>query len=285
MRREIIKKKEKNAKSETEAVSSSTTVPVLKRAPVPVLPIFFHFTVVLLLFLAGIDIRWNQVVFSDVIVYCKITPMVEGVCLVNWYTDSSFSKADLLDPSKLAEVHEFAAEEEFVTAEHQKEEYIPNIDPIVQVDFDKLTEGGGVLNMLAKGAINCHRLILQVFYYLPISILQTAMAIPQQLLTTPPILCIISLVVRQSAKLIFGKLPEPASEKKDSMDVLAMMKQGIMNFLAGLFPTMVGLYDVWTHLRSDMYVILCGVFVGLAYTHHFFKQEATGSSLGGTDEL
>jgi hypothetical protein len=34
-----------------------------------------------------------------------------------------------------------------------------------------------------------------------------------------------------------------------------------------------------------MYVILCGVFVGLAYTHHFFKQEATGSSLGGTDEL
>ena len=41
MRREMIKKKEKNAKSETEAVSSSTTVPVLKRAPVPVLPIFF----------------------------------------------------------------------------------------------------------------------------------------------------------------------------------------------------------------------------------------------------
>jgi hypothetical protein len=285
MRREMIKKKEKNAKSETEAVLSSTTVPVLKKAPVPVLPIFFHFTAVLLLFLAGIDIGWNQVVFSDVIVYRDITPMVEGVGLVNWYTDSSFSKTDLLDPSKLAEVHEYAAEEEFVTDEEQKEEYIPNIDPIFQVDFDKLTEGGGLLNTLAKGAINCHRLILQVFYYLPISILQTVMAIPQQLLTTPPILCIISLVVRQSAKLIFGKLPEPASEKKDSMDVLAMMKQGIMNFLAGLFPTMVGLYDVWTHLRSDMYVILCGVFVGLAFTHHFVEQEATGSSLGGKDEL
>ena len=112
------------------------------------------------------------------------------------------------------------------------------------------------------------------------------MAIPQQLLTTPPILCIISLVVRQSSKLIFGaKLPEPTSDKKDSKDVLAMMKQGVMNFLAGLFPTVVSVYDVWTHLRSDMYVILCGVFVGLAYTHHFVKQEATGSSLGGTDEL
>ena len=139
MRREMIKKKEKEAAeakvNETEAVSSSTTIPVLKKAPVPVLPIFFHFIAVLLLFLAGIDIGWNQVVFSDVIVYRELTPMVEGVGLVNRYMIPHFPKRNLLDPSKLAETQEYVAEEEFVSAEEQEEEYIPNIDPIFQGRF------------------------------------------------------------------------------------------------------------------------------------------------------
>ena len=201
--------------------------------------------------------------------------------------DSSFSKTNILDPSKLTESHEFVAQEEFI---EQGKVHIPNIDPIFQVDFDKLTEGGGLFNTLAKGAVHIHRMILQIFYHLPISILQTIVAIPRQLLATPPMLCMISLVVCQSTKLIGAKLPEP-SDKKDSKDVLAMMKQGVMNFLAGMFPTVVSVYDVWTHLRSDMYVILCGVFVGLAYTHHFAAEsnvidgEDTIASLGTTDEL
>lgn len=195
-----------------------------------------------------------------------------------------------MDPSKLQETQEFAGEEEFVSTE-EEEEYVPNIDPVFHVDFDKLTEGGGVLNTLARGAINIHRLLLQIFYYLPISILTTMTTIPHQLLATPPILCIISLVVWQTAKLIFGaKLPEQASDKKDSKDVvLAMMKQGVVSFLAGMFPTVVSVYDIWTHLHSDMYVILCGVFVGLAYTHHIadnvIVSDAEVISETRTDEL
>jgi hypothetical protein len=136
--------------------------------------------------------------------------------------------------------------------------------------------------MLARGAVNIHRLILRVFYYLPMSVLRTMIAIPQQLLATPPALCIVSLFVRQAAKLVFGaNLPDPARSKKDTKDVLGMMRQSVMTFLSNSFPTAVSLYDIWTHLRSDMYVILCGVFVGLAYTHHIGSDESYGIS----DEL
>jgi len=33
------------------------------------------------------------------------------------------------------------------------------------------------------------------------------------------------------------------------------------------FPTAVGLYVAWKHLRADMYVITCGLMVGLAIAH------------------
>lgn len=288
MRREMVKKKEaaEVKENEPEAVSTTTVPIIFKKAPIPILPILFHFIAVVLLFLAGIDIGWNQVVYSDVVVYRELTLRTEGVGLMNRYKTFSFSKTIMLDPSKLQDMQEFVGEEEFVSIQEQEEVYIPNIDPIFKVDFDRLTQGGGLLNTLAKGAISGHRLLLRIFYYLPISILQTVVAIPQQLLTTPPMLCIISLVVRQSAKLIGAKLPDPASGKKDGKDLLAMMKQGVMNYLAGMFPTVVSVYDVWTHLRSDMYVILCGVFVGLAYTHHVAERVVEGQSTGGgTDEL
>lgn len=236
----------------------------------------FHLIAVLLLFLAGVDIGWNQVDYSNVIIYREL--------------NNTLIPLSKRISSILASCRRRKSEEEFISTEAE-EDYVPNIDPVFHVDFDKLTEGGGVLNTLARCAIYIHRLLLQIFYYLPISILTTMTTTPHQLLMTPLILCIISLVVWQTAKLIFGaKLPEQASDKKDSKDVvLAMMKQGVVSFLAGMFPTVVSVYDIWTHLHSDMYVILCGVFVGLAYTHHIadnvIVSDAEVISETRTDEL
>jgi hypothetical protein len=225
MRREMIKKKGKKAtETKVEESGAVASVPLLRKPPVSPIPIIFHLVAVMLLFLAGVDIGWNQVVFSDVTIYRDITPRREGVGLLNRYMAPS--KTTLLDPSKLQETEVWTSQEEFATCEEDEEVYVPNIDPIFHVDFDKLTEGGGLFNTVAKGAINIHRLNLQIFYYLPINIFQTMATIPQQLLVTPPILCIISLVIRQTAKLVFGaKIPEPAAGKKDTLDVLAMMKQ------------------------------------------------------------
>ena len=290
MRREMIKKKEAESEAgetKTDEPGTVTSIPLMRKAPVSPIPIIVHLVAVLLLFFAGVDIGWNQAAFSDVSIYRDLTPRQEGIGLVKRFMTPFSTKTILLDPSKLQDTEEWSSQEEFATSKEEEEDYVPNIDPVFRVDFDKLTEGGGLFNTIAKGAISIHRLILNIFYFLPLSILQTIATIPRQLLVTPPILCIISLIIRQTAKLVFGKLPDPASDKKDSKDVLAMMKQGVINFLAGMFPTAVNLYDVWSHLRSDMYVILCGVFVGLAYTHSMVEPVESDEEIiaASTDEL
>jgi hypothetical protein len=284
MRREALKKdkKEPEVDSSTSAV---VTVPLICKPPVYRLPIVLHLFAVLLLFLAGLDIGWNQVVLSDVMIHRQLAPMEHGAGLLNRIKAFS-SKSVVEDPSKLLDTGmdgwPETTQEEFVSPGEEEEEYIPNIDPLFQIDLDLVTKGDGILNVLARGAVNIHRLILRVFYYLPLSMLRTMIAIPQQLVATPPVLCIVSLVVRQAAKLVFGaNLPDPARSKKDTKDVFGMIRQSVATFLSSSFPTAVSLYDIWTHLRSDMYVILCGVFVGLAYTHHIGSDESYGIS----DEL
>lgn len=284
MRREALKKEKKEPEADRKT-SGVATVPLVRRPPVSPFPIVLNLIAVLLLFLAGLDIGWNQVVLYDVTIHRQLAPVQHGVGLLNRIIAFS-SESALKDPAKLLDTDSDewseTIQEEFASRGEEEEEFITNIDPLFQVDLDLLTKGDGILYILARGAVRIHRLILHVLYYLPMSIFRAVIAIPQQLVATPPVLCIASLVIRQAARLIFGaNLPDPANSKKDSKDVFGMMRQTVMTFLSNSFPTLVSLYDIWTHLRADMYVILCGVFVGLAYTHHIGSDESYGSS----DEL
>lgn len=284
MRREALKKEKKEPEADNKTLGVAT-VPLVKRPSVLLLPIVLNLIAVLLLFLAGLDIGWNQVVLYEVTIHRQLAPVQHGVGLLNRVKAFS-SELTFEDPAKLLDTDSDewseTTQEEFASHGVEEEEYISNIDPLFQVDLDLLTKGDGIFYMLARGAVSIHRLILRVLYYMPMSIFRAVIAIPRQLVMTPPVLCIVSLVIRQAARLLFGaKLPDPANSKKDSKDVLGMMRQTVMTFLSNSFPTLVSLYDVWTHLRADMYVILCGVFVGLAYTHHIGSDESYGIS----DEL
>ena len=284
MRREALKKENKEPIVDSKT-SGVATVPLVRRPPSSRFPVVMNLIVVLLLFLAGLDIGWNQVVLYEVTIHRELAPVQHGVSLLNRVKAFS-SESTLKDPAKLLDREGVewseTTQEEFASHGEEEEECISNIDPLFQVDLDLYTKGDGILYMLARGAVSIHRLILRVVYYLPLSIFRAVVAIPQQLLTTPPVLCIVCLGVRQAARLLFGaNLPDPANSKKDSKDVLGMMRQTVMTFLSNSFPTLVSIYDIWTHLRADMYVILCGFFVGLAYAHHF----GSGESYGISDEL
>jgi hypothetical protein len=155
--------------------------------------------------------------------------------------------------------------------DEETQDTIPNIDPLFGVDLDELTKGPGVMNQLARGAVATHRYVLWLVYFLPLGILQSLLSIPQALLRSPPALCLTALALRHLVgKGILGAgIPESSAgdEKSNAIDVLAMAKNFVTTFLSKNFPTAVGLYEAFTHLRSDMYVLLCGVFSGLVYVH------------------
>ena len=103
-----------------------------------------------------------------------------------------------------------------------------------------------------------------------------------------------ALILRQfvSKKVLGASLPNAGeggdNEKsiKDAgggIDVLSMIKNVATSFLANTFPTLVTMYEAFTHLRSDMYVILCGVFFGLAWSQ-LLAPEVIGGD-GSQEEL
>jgi hypothetical protein len=116
------------------------------------------------------------------------------------------------------------------------------------------------------------------------------------LMKMPPALFLIALVLRQIVgKMILGaNIPDPKpdeSEEKNNIEVIGMAKNFVKSFLTTNFPTVYALYDGFVHLRSDMYIVICGVFCGLAWSH---LSPPTGESLlvdttesvgGTTDEL
>jgi hypothetical protein len=158
--------------------------------------------------------------------------------------------------------------DEFGGDDDDDEEYVPNIDPLFQLDLDSFTKGNSIFMIAARFAIGLHRLNLYFFYYLPIGIFNALMRIPAKLIQTPPLLFAFCLFVRQFAKRILGAaLPDvPSGNKKE--DLLAMAKTWVMNYLSSSFPTVVEFYDAFTHLRADMFILLCGFFVGLVWNHH-----------------
>ena len=286
-RKMILKKRQEESQSKPESTTDRAAVvqPTKPSAPVNTVPVYMYILTVMLLFLAGLDVGLQQF-HQDTVVHRNDAFSQYGIPLIH---RSLWKVSDTKGASRLEELQKRTSEwndvdkpDEF---QEDEEDYEPNIDPLFRVDLDELTKGPGILYQLARGAVSVHRLILKIVYELPKSVFQTILGIPQALINTPPILCFVALILRQivSKQFLGAALPSSDSDDKSKdtggIDVLAMMKQTVKNFLSSAFPTAVGMYDAFTHIRSDMYIILCGVFFGLAWRHQKLLAE------GERDEL
>ena len=268
------KKKEEAAKSEEDFKNAANSPAVQARnrrkMKQPIFPILMYILTTFMLFLAGLDVGLQHADDSIIVVH-DFAPKQFDIQNVNPWSPKKFSKSLLEtddDDAKDAYARGLSEEDEFggaaAAAAAEDDEYVPNIDPLFRVDLDELTRGPGILPQLARGAVRIHRMII----FVPLQVL----AIPRLLLRYPPVMCLAALTIRQViAKLVLGaKLPDSIEEDvrnaKEMTDVLSMIKNGIKNTVMSTFPTAVSMFEAFQHLRSDMYVILCGVFVGLLYS-------------------
>lgn len=155
----------------------------------------------------------------------------------------------------------------------ESSEHVPNIDPIFQVDLDELTKGPGIFMTLARFAVSAHRCLLAIFLYFPLSVLKTILFLPRSLMASPPIIFLLSVSIRIFGRYILGaKIPDldpsdvggGGDEKKSAEDILDMIKQRVKDFVASSFPTAVMIFTVFRDAWTDMYVVICGLLVGLA---------------------
>ena len=144
-----------------------------------------------------------------------------------------------------------------------------NIDPLFQVDLDALTTGDGLYFTLGRFAVRVHRFILSIVLDLPKSILQSVLSFVWSFVQTPPVFFLMAVLIRHGlGKVVLGaKLPAAVVDDAAHKDILSTVQTFATKFVLSSFPTLKIVYDVWTHIRSDMYVILCGLFVGWAVSH------------------
>ena len=158
----------------------------------------------------------------------------------------------------------------------------PNIDPLFRVDLDQLTAGPGVLKVASRVAVKLHRSIMYLVLVLPVAILQSILALPRALMTNPPILFILTVVIRYLGRDILGaQLPDLSATgggDEEGKDMMSSAKNMAMNFLTASFPNAAKLMEIMRDARQDMFVILCGLFVGLVLPIHLGTES-------GKDEL
>lgn len=280
MRRTMIKKKKIEQSQAAEEMSKDEVVNVRPSSKVSVFPVYMQFVTVLLLFIAGLDIGLQQgpheMANFRLSVYQHGLPVIHRS--VRETSDERTEPKSLIGIEETFDSAPQDDEEEF--AEETEDEKIPNIDPVFRVDLDEMTAGPGLLNSLARQAVSVHRLVLFLFFYLPSSTLKTLFGVPQALLQSPPALCLIAIILRQVfGKAIFGAGIPEADGKEDNggaIDVIAMAKKFISSFVSNTFPMAAKFYEAFTHLRADIYVILCGVFTGLALVHVGYQSAPLG---------
>jgi hypothetical protein len=126
--------------------------------------------------------------------------------------------------------------------------------------------GDGLYFTLARFAVRVHRWNLAIFYYGPRSFFVSLSSFVWSFKQTPPVLFLMAIIIRQIiGKVVLGaKLPDKIVDE-----------------------TAASFYGVWTHLRSDMYVVLCGLLVGLAWSHNHQAGSPYGfvSTASISDEL
>jgi len=283
MRRRKLMEQKQQVEVTSKGTEDAVFVPIRKKKKRinNTLPILMHVVTVMLLFLAGLDVGLQQNRSEMATVQSDFAPRQYGLQVLRGR--SSTPKAPVLDTETPEDWQANTVEDEFGDVDDllddEKEE---NMDPLFRVDLDKMTEGPGLFMFLARGAVAGHRLNLAIFYYFPQRVYHGILTTFAQLAITPPILCLVALTIRQLvAKVILGaKLPDKVVDETQHKDVMTMIKQFVSGFILKAFPTGVSLYDAFVHLRADMYVVLFGLLVGLAFNH-----QLTGIELPPVEEV
>ena len=307
MRRKMIMKKKAEAEeggggSQTTAVESVDKAGAVPAEPIkPVvtkaraIPVIMYMVTLFLLFFAGFDFGLQQYQGGSeqaVVVHQELAFQEFGFSRFNFLKpgnggiksfSNSFTTHDSSDPAAVGENDEF---EDVPILEDDD----PQIDPLFGVDLDALTKGPGVVLFFARGAVAAHRFLLLLFFYGPKNFVRALLEIPKALTRTPPWLAVIAIVVRQviGKTVLRAEIPAPIADEKDQgIDVVSMVKNGIMNFLKSTFPTAVGLYSGFVHLRADMYIIIFGTMCGMIWADKMkgAKNLATEDIDGSAAEL
>lgn len=292
MRRKLIMKKKMEAeegKSEDSSTenASHSKVEMQSTPPIVKIPVYMHVVTIFLLFFAGVDVGLQQY-HEDVTIHDQVVFKEYGIPLIHGGPSKSLGTINGVESLGSDEVIEDSDLHEEFEPEDTEESFGGNIDPLFKVDLDELTKGPGIMYQLARGAVALHRLIMQLLYHAPLSIFYSLLALPEALMQAPPLLCLVALVLRQivGKRILKAGIPQPETDEKDAgIDVVAVVKQAAIAFVSSSFPNAVGLYDMFSHLRSDMYIIMCGVFFGLAWTHLSADMPIQGNSDETAGEL
>lgn len=262
MRRKMLKERKEKQVPEPAATAVAPPLPLKKKKAFLALPICMHALTVLLLFFAGVDVGLQQHAGTSV-VHADLAPREFGL---NLWARSAPIASPRLDTGYDGWTGEMVLEDEFGQDVTEEKE---NLDPLFGVDLDQLTKGSGLYLWLARRAVQMHRLNLRIFYYGPINVVNGIVNALKSLLVTPPLLCLVALTIRQFVgKTVLGaKLPDKTENGEQAKEVISMAKNFIKSFALRAFPNAATAYSTWTSLRADMYVILCGVLVGLAWSY------------------
>mmetsp|Transcript_2825 Transcript_2825/g.4270 ORF Transcript_2825/g.4270 Transcript_2825/m.4270 type:complete len:506 (-) Transcript_2825:74-1591(-) len=296
-RKRLAEKKAQADKADAEEMDSATKDGQLRAisAPKPVAlgQILVQLVTALLLFLTGFDVGvQNHVVVKQEVpnVHTNLSYIDHGIGAVFKFSGDKESTEGGgiidLNESTVAETEEdeFGGSNEpkpaGATTDTVQE---ANIDPVFGVDFDKLIAGDGIFFAAARFAVLIHRSLTYFFYTLPLTTIHNIFAAPKRLFTNPPVLFLCAIIIRYFGKHVFGgsiplldvmieaQVTDPASngEKKGglesiaSADFLSMGKNFVSNFAKNNFPKVVMAFTVLKDARADMFVVLCGFFVGL----------------------
>lgn len=285
------KKKEEEKKERNQPYEKSSAKSLSgSKKKVNKTPVYLELLIIVILFLSGLDIGLQQAQYNTV----GNTEVTFGMSYGTKSLLSIFSKTKsyirraspqiFSEESISTENDEF---DEFITDDVQsmKEK---NIDPLFsfltggrQIDLDDFTKGPGVILAAARVAVQIHRLLIFLFLFFPTRVIRSIFLFPNTLynMKCKPVLFLVSMLIRQSGKMLGAGIPSNQDENK-SKDILTVMTKTAMGFVTNSFPKLVTFYGILTHAKNDIYVVLCGFFLGLAVPLHL--KGITGSV---SDEL
>jgi len=291
------KKKEETA-IEVDLKELETTIPkISKPKPVTLAPIIFQLFTVTFLFLTGFDVGiQNHIIVKQEVpyVHVNLSYVDHGIGAKKIFGKSASDKQSALTDFDATGAEVLSDDDEFgdsqskpagASSEPTKE---ANIDPLFGVDFDQLTDGSGIFFAVARFAVSIHRTLCYLFYLLPLSIMHAILAGPKKLFVNPPVLFLCSVIIRYVGKHVLGgEIPklddmveaevkggkDEKKEKPDlaSTDFVSMGKNFAVNYAKTNFPKVVMAFTIFKDARADMFIVLCGLFVGLIAPTNFMR--------------
>jgi hypothetical protein len=161
-----------------------------------------------------------------------------------------------------------------------KTEEANNIDPLFRTDLDDLLQKSALpfpIDHAAKFAIGFHRMWIYILWTIPSTTLHKIVKALRSWMRYPPVILIFTLLIRGANRVLLGDGKSmdgmegrgDSVGKSDKLDVMKKVMDTVKNYIEGSFPWLVfvlgTLYDV---VKVDMYVVFCGLLVGLVMPLH-----------------